>query len=292
MVRKAVIPVAGFGTRVLPASKAIPKEMLPIVDKPAIQIVIEEAVAAGIKEIILVTRSGKEAIENHFDKHYEMEAGLEKKGKTAILDSVRNILPSDVTVLSVRQPEAKGLGHAVLCAEAAIGDEPFAVLLPDVLVDCDTSETHDLSQMIHNFSDENACQVMVERVADEDISKYGIADCSAAPEAGTSAPVTGFVEKPSQKEAPSNLAVVGRYVFPTRILELLKDTKPGAGNEIQLTDAMDTLLKEQDMSVYRMSGKTFDCGNKPGYVEAVIHFALKHPETKEQTLSLIKKLSV
>ena len=292
MVRKAVIPVAGLGTRVLPASKAIPKEMLPVVDKPAIQLVVEEAVRAGIKEIILITRSGKEAIENHFDKHYEIEAELARKGKTAILESVKDILPSDVTLMAIRQPDAKGLGHAVLCAAAAVGTEPFAVLLPDVLVDCEEGETHDLSQMIENFATENATQVMVERVADEDISKYGIADCSAAPEAGTSAAVVGFVEKPNTEDAPSNLAVVGRYVFPARIMDLLKDTKPGAGDEIQLTDAMDTLLKEQAMSVYRMSGKTFDCGNKAGYVEAVLNYALKHPETKEQTHALIKQLSV
>jgi len=292
MVRKAVIPVAGLGTRVLPASKAIPKEMLPVVDKPAIQLVVEEAVRAGIKEIILITRSGKEAIENHFDKHYEIEAELARKGKTAILESVKDILPSDVTLMAIRQPDAKGLGHAVLCAAAAVGTEPFAVLLPDVLVDCEEGETHDLSQMIENFSTESATQVMVERVADEDISKYGIADCSAAPAAGTSAAVVGFVEKPNTEDAPSNLAVVGRYVFPARIMDLLKDTKPGAGDEIQLTDAMDTLLKEQAMSVYRMSGKTFDCGNKAGYVEAVLNYALKHPETKEQTHALIKQLSV
>ena len=291
MVRKAVIPVAGLGTRVLPASKAIPKEMLPVVDKPAIQLVIEEAVQAGIKEIVLVTRSGKEAIENHFDKHYEIEAELARKGKTAILESVQDILPADVTLMAIRQPEAKGLGHAVLCAAAAVGNEPFAVLLPDVLVDCDEGETHDLSQMITNFNTDNATQVMVERVSDEDISKYGIADCSDDPAAGSSASVKGFVEKPAADEAPSNLAVVGRYVFPARIMELLKDTPPGAGDEIQLTDAMDTLLKEQQMCVYRMSGQTFDCGNKAGYVEAVLNYALKHPETKAHTRALMKKLS-
>lgn len=292
MVRKAVIPVAGLGTRVLPASKAIPKEMLPIVDKPAIQLVIEEAIEAGITDIVLVTRSGKEAIENHFDKHYEIEAELARKDKVAILESVQNILPSNVTLMAIRQPEAKGLGHAVLCAEAAIGDEPFAVLLPDVLVDCDESKTHDLSQMISNFGNDQVTQVMVEHVADEDISKYGIADCSANPSAGTSAAVTGFIEKPSKDEAPSNLAVVGRYVFPARIMTLLKDTPPGAGDEIQLTDAMDSLLREQQMSVYRMSGQTFDCGNKAGYVEAVLNYALKHPETKEHTRALINKLSI
>lgn len=291
MVRKAVIPVAGLGTRVLPASKAIPKEMLPLVDKPAIQLVVEEAVKAGIKEIILITRSGKEAIENHFDKHYELEAELARKNKNAILESVKDILPSDVSLLAIRQPEAKGLGHAVLCAAAAVNDEPFAVLLPDVLVDCDASDTHDLSAMIRNFTQDGCCQVMVEPVAQEDISKYGIADCKTLPDAGESAQVDGFVEKPSPEEAPSNLAVVGRYVFPARIMELLKDTKPGAGDEIQLTDAMDTLLQEQSMHVYRMSGKTFDCGNKPGYVEAVLHFALKHPETAEATQTLINQLS-
>jgi len=292
MVRKAVIPVAGLGTRVLPASKAIPKEMLPVVDKPAIQLVIEEAVAAGISEIILVTRSGKEAIENHFDKHYELEAELERKGssKAAILESVRDILPPGVSISAVRQPDAKGLGHAVHCAAPFVGNEPFAVLLPDVLVDCQDAELHDLKQMIKNFDQSGRTQVMVEKVAVEDISKYGIADCSASPEAGKSCEVAGFVEKPTAESAPSDLAVVGRYVFPARIMELLADTRPGAGGEIQLTDAMDELRTEQPMDVYRMIGLTFDCGNKAGYVEAVIHFALKHPETANATKQLIARL--
>ena len=292
MVRKAIIPVAGLGTRVLPASKAIPKEMLPIIDKPAIQLVVEEAVKAGIKEIILVTRSGKEAIENHFDKHYELESELARKGKDAILEAVSGLIPDDVTILAIRQPEAKGLGHAVLCAAAATGDEPFAVLLPDVLVDCDDDGIHDLSQMIANFEKDGSCQVMVNAVAEQDISKYGIADCSDKPAPGESAPVKGFVEKPSAEEAPSNYAVVGRYVFPARIMGLLADTKPGAGDEIQLTDAMDTLLKDDPMSIYCMSGQTFDCGNKPGYFEAVFHYGLKHPDTKDFALNLIKKVSV
>ncbi|WP_027857795.1 UTP--glucose-1-phosphate uridylyltransferase GalU [Marinobacterium jannaschii] len=293
MVTKAVIPVAGLGTRVLPASKSIPKEMLPVVDKPAIQLVIEEAIEAGIKEIILVTRSGKEAIENHFDKHYELEAELERKGssKAAILDSVRNILPADVRICAVRQPDAKGLGHAIHCAAPFVGEEPFAVLLPDVLVDCRDTETHDLQRMISTFNQNGCTQVMVEKVAQEDISKYGIADCKYSPEAGNSCKVNGFIEKPDPAIAPSDLAVVGRYVFPARIMSLLADTQPGAGGEIQLTDAMDELRHEQSMQVYRMSGLTFDCGNKAGYVEAVLHYALRHPETKDATRKLINNLS-
>ncbi len=291
MVRKAVIPVAGLGTRVLPASKAIPKEMLPVVDKPVIQYVVEEAVAAGIKEIILVTRSGKEAIEDHFDKHYELEAELARKGKDAILASIRDMLPPDVSLCAVRQPEARGLGHAVRCAAPFVGDEPFAVLLPDVLVDCRGAAFHDLQRMVENFSQSGHSQVMVERVARQDIGKYGIADCSAVLAEGESGAVAGFVEKPAPEQAPSDFAVVGRYLFPARIMQLLEHTQAGAGGEIQLTDAMDALRGEQPMAVYRMSGQTFDCGNKSGYVEAVIHYALQHPETCEYTAALLRRLS-
>ncbi len=282
-VRKAVIPVAGLGTRVLPASKAIPKEMLPVVDKPVIQHVVEEAIQAGIKEIVLVTRSGKSAIEDHFDSHYELEHQLESKNKTAILKSVRNIVPSDVTIISVRQPEAKGLGHAVYCAAQAINNEPFVVILPDVLVNNFQQNENDLQKMVQAFEQHNnAAQIMVESVPQSLVHLYGIADCNGInPAAGESAPIKGMVEKPKTDEAPSDLAVVGRYVLPARVMEILANTKPGAGDEIQLTDALDELLREKTVEAYRMTGKTYDCGNKLGFLQANVAYGLQHPETAE-----------
>jgi len=288
-VRKAVIPVAGLGTRVLPASKAIPKEMMPVVDKPVIQHVVEEAVNAGIKEIILVTRSGKSAIEDHFDKHYELEAELERKNKTAILESVRHIVPNDVTIMSVRQPDALGLGHAVHCAASAVNDEPFAVILPDVLVNTHGQLSNDLTRMIAAYQQHNAAQIMVESVPADKVQMYGIADCNGiTPAAGDSTAISGMVEKPSPSEAPSDLAVVGRYILPARVMQLLSETKPGAGDEIQLTDALDALLTEQPVEAYRMTGKTYDCGNKLGYLQANIAYGLQHPETAEGLKQFIK----
>ncbi|MBQ0756262.1 MAG: UTP--glucose-1-phosphate uridylyltransferase GalU [Amphritea sp.] len=281
-VRKAVIPVAGLGTRVLPASKAIPKEMMPVVDKPVIQHVVEEAVRAGIKEIILVTRGGKSAIEDHFDSHYELEDQLEKKNKTDLLNAVRNIIPSDVTILSVRQSEAKGLGHAVHCAASIVNNEPFVVILPDVLVNNYQQDENDLQKMVRAFDEHNAAQIMVESVPQDQVHLYGVTDCKGIkPEAGDSAPICAMVEKPKTDDAPSDLAVVGRYVLPARIMELLADTKPGAGGEIQLTDALEELLKEQKVEAYRMTGKTYDCGNKLGFLKANVAYGQQHPETAE-----------
>ncbi|WP_271273504.1 UTP--glucose-1-phosphate uridylyltransferase GalU [Aliamphritea hakodatensis] len=291
-VRKAIIPVAGLGTRVLPASKAIPKEMLPVVDKPVIQHVVEEAVAAGIKEIILVTRAGKSAIEDHFDSHYELEAELSRKNKTALLDAISNIIPDDVTIQSVRQSRALGLGHAVQCAASMINNEPFAVILPDVLVNNFAQPENDLACMIKAFEAGKAAQIMVETVPADKVSLYGIADCQQiTPEAGQSTPVVRFVEKPAADEAPSDLAVVGRYILPARIMELLATTKPGAGNEIQLTDAMDALLEEATMEAYRMQGKTYDCGNKTGFLQANIAYGLQHPETSAELMTFIGQLN-
>ncbi|GGK77174.1 UTP--glucose-1-phosphate uridylyltransferase GalU [Amphritea balenae] len=281
-VRKAVIPVAGLGTRVLPASKAIPKEMMPVVDKPVIQHVVEEAVRAGIKEIVLVTRNGKSAIEDHFDKHFELEQSLERKNKTAILESIRNIVPKDVTILSVRQPDALGLGHAVFCAAQAVNNEAFAVILPDVLVNNYQQSENDLQKMVKAFDQHNAAQIMVESVPQDKVHLYGIADCKGIkPAAGESVAISGMVEKPSAEEAPSDLSVVGRYILPARVMTLLADTKPGAGGEIQLTDALDELLKEQSVEAYRMTGKTYDCGNKLGYLQANVAYGLQHPETAD-----------
>lgn len=279
-VRKVVIPVAGLGTRVLPASKAIPKEMMPVVDKPVIQYVVEEAVAAGIKEIILVTRSGKSAIEDHFDAHYELEAELARKNKTALLAAIREIVPDDVSIIAIRQPQAKGLGHAVHCAATVVNGEPFAVILPDVLVNNAAQASTDLGGMLSAFELNQAGQIMVDEVPIEKVSSYGIVDCNGVvPELGDSVAIKGMVEKPSQAEAPSNLAVVGRYILPGRVMGLLADGQPGAGGEIQLTDALDTLLSEQSIEAYKMQGDTYDCGEKLGYVKANIAYGLQHPQT-------------
>ncbi|OHV11940.1 UTP--glucose-1-phosphate uridylyltransferase GalU [Kushneria phosphatilytica] len=293
MIRKAVLPVAGFGTRCLPASKAIPKEMITIVDKPVIQYVVEEAVAAGIKEIVLVTHSSKAAIENHFDKHYELESQLEAKGKDELLREIRDIIPNDVSIVSVRQHEALGLGHAVMCARPVLGDnEPFAVLLPDVLVDGDGLSQNDLAGMIKAYEDTGHAQIMVEDVPRDVAYKYGIVALEGeTPEAGKSARITGMVEKPATGEEPSTLAVIGRYLLPGRIFPLLAETGPGAGNEIQLTDAIDRLREEQDVAAYRMKGDTYDCGHQLGYLEATISFAKRHPKFGEGFRELLQRYS-
>ncbi|QJQ96655.1 MULTISPECIES: UTP--glucose-1-phosphate uridylyltransferase GalU [Halomonadaceae] len=291
MIRKAVLPVAGLGTRCLPASKAIPKEMITIVDKPVIQYVVEEAIAAGIKEIVLVTHSSKSAIENHFDKHFELEAMLEAKGKQELLDELRNIIPDDVNIISVRQPEALGLGHAVLCARPIIGDdEPFAVLLPDVVVDDDGRLRNDLAGMVDAFESSGLAQIMVENVPQDVVYKYGIVDIAGeVPAAGQSAKISSVVEKPSVEEAPSTLAVIGRYLLPGSIFPLLAKTAPGAGNEIQLTDAIDTLRETDGVAAYRMQGATYDCGHQLGYLEATLALAKKNPKYAEGFGKLLKR---
>lgn len=290
-IKKAVIPVAGLGTRVLPASKAIPKEMLPVVDKPVIQHVVEEAIGAGITEIILVTRSGKEAIEDHFDCHYELEAELERKGKTAILDSVRDILPAGVSIASVRQHKALGLGHAVLCAAPLVGQDDFAVILPDMLINSHKLARSDLASMVANYADSGLGQIMVEPVPMEHVERYGVVDCMGIDlVAGKSADISRMVEKPPMQEAPSNLSINGRYILPNRVLELLKTTQPGAGGEIQLTDAMAAYLDEGKLQAFHMQGKTYDCGNKTGYLQANIIYGLQHPETAAALQDFIQQL--
>lgn len=288
MVKKAVLPVAGFGSRMLPASKSIPKELLPVVDRPALEYVVKEAVRAGIKEIILVTHSAKSAIEDYFDTQYELEQQLEAKGKDKLLAEVRDILPADVSVIAVRQHKALGLGHAVACARPVVGNEPFAVLLPDVLVDCDDCE-EDLAAMVRRFDEKGTAQIMVEEVPAERVDQYGIVALEGgAPAKGESAPMTGVVEKPSVNEAPSRLSVVGRYILPAEIMAILAETPPGAGNEIQLTDAIATLMERQTVEAYSMQGKTFDCGSKAGYLQAIFHYAAKHPELGEAARAMMK----
>ncbi|WP_235041868.1 UTP--glucose-1-phosphate uridylyltransferase [Vreelandella profundi] len=271
-VRKAIIPVAGFGTRLLPISKAIPKEMVPVVDRPLIQHVVEEALAAGINEIILVTRSGKSAIEDHFDAHAELEDSLASKGKDALLEVLAAIAPPQLKITSVRQPNAKGLGHAVFCAAHLLGEnEPFAVILPDVLVKPQAGDARcDLGDMVMRWDANSAAQIMVEAVPENEVYRYGIVDCGGSePNAGESADMRGVVEKPKPEEAPSRLSVIGRYVLPYRVMELLSDQSPGAGNEIQLTDAIDRLMQEgHSVQAFRMTGRTFDCGHIEGWLKA------------------------
>ncbi|MFD2168220.1 UTP--glucose-1-phosphate uridylyltransferase GalU [Thalassotalea euphylliae] len=294
-IKKAVIPVAGLGTRMLPATKAIPKEMLPIVDKPLIQYIVNECVDAGLKEIILVTHSSKNAIENHFDKSFELETTLEKRVKRQLLDEIQAICPKDVTIMHVRQGEAKGLGHAVLKAHPLVGDEPFAVVLPDVVLDDSTAnqKTENLSAMITRFNKSGHSQIMVEPVPMDKVSSYGVADCGGAVlTPGDAAPMTQVVEKPSVDEAPSNLAVVGRYVLPAQIWTLLEATPPGAGDEIQLTDAIAALMKNETVEAFHMTGKSHDCGSKFGYMKANVEYGLRHPELKDRFAEYLKSLSL
>ena len=276
---KVVIPVAGLGTRMLPATKAIPKEMLPLVDKPLIQYIVDECVKAGVKEIVLVTHASKNAIENHFDTSYELESTLEKRVKRQLLEEVQAICPKDVTIMHVRQGEAKGLGHAVLCAKPCIGNNPFAVVLPDVILDEYTANqtSENLAAMIGRYKSTLASQIMVSPVPDEDVSKYGIADCDgAALCAGESTAISKMVEKPTLDEAPSNLAVVGRYVLSDKIWDLLARTPAGAGDEIQLTDAIDMLIESDTVEAFHMTGKSHDCGDKLGYMTAFVEYGLRN----------------
>lgn len=291
MIKKAILPVAGLGTRFLPASKSIPKEMVTVVDRPAIEYVVKEAVEAGIEQIILVTHSAKASIENYFDRNFELETTLEQKKKFDILKEITDILPPNVSVISVRQPQPLGLGHAVLCARAVTGNEPFAVLLPDVLVK-NASGKNDLALMIERFGQSAASQIMVESVPDEMVDQYGIVDVASTPAEGQSIAMQGIVEKPPVGSAPSNLSVVGRYVLPARIMQLLEKTPKGAGNEIQLTDAIALLQKEETVEAYRMKGQTFDCGSKLGYLKAVLHYGVEHPALGEDFKSLIKELAL
>jgi UTP--glucose-1-phosphate uridylyltransferase len=294
-VKKAVIPVAGLGTRMLPATKAIPKEMLPVVDKPLIQYVVAECVAAGIKEIILVTHASKNSIENHFDTSFELEATLEKRVKRQLLEAVQAICPKDVTIMHVRQGMAKGLGHAVLCARPMVGEAPFAVVLPDVIIDEYTSnlKKDNLADMVAKFNTSRVSQIMVEQVPQEDVSKYGIVDLEGLDlKQGESGKIHGMVEKPDLEDAPSDLAVVGRYVLSENIWDLLDFTPPGAGDEVQLTDAISTLMKTEQVDAYYMKGASHDCGSKLGYMTANVEYALRHPELGNEFKSFLKNLKL
>ena len=272
-VTKAVFPVAGLGTRFLPATKASPKEMLPVVDKPLIQYAVEEAVAAGITDMIFVTGRSKRAIEDHFDKAYELEAELQAKGKTKLLKEVRGLLPENVMCAYVRQAEALGLGHAVLCARHLVGDEPFAVILADDLID---AQVPVMKQMVQVHAKNGGSVIAVQDVPREETSSYGIVSADRI-SPGISK-ITAMVEKPRPEEAPSTLGVVGRYILSPRIFHFLENTRPGAGREIQLTDAISRLLREENVLAYEFQGQRYDCGSKLGYLQATVNLALKHPE--------------
>jgi UTP--glucose-1-phosphate uridylyltransferase len=283
-IKTAVFPVAGMGTRFLPATKANPKEMLAIVDKPLIQYAVEEAVAAGVTELVFVTSSSKRAIEDHFDHNFELETMLEKRGKDELLSIVRNILPGGVHCVYIRQPEALGLGHAVLCAKNVVGDNPFAVILADDLID--DGNRGCLAQMTELYQDYQCSMLGVEKIPPEDTEKYGVVKID--PNADMQGKISEIVEKPHPDDAPSNLAVVGRYILSPRIFELLEKTGEGAGGEIQLTDAIATLLKYEHVMALEFEGKRYDCGSKLGYLTATVEYALKHPELKDDFLNYLR----
>ena len=282
-ITKAIIPVAGLGTRMLPATKAIPKELLPIVDKPLIQYVVEEAIQGGIKEIILVTRSGKEAIENHFDKNYELEHHLESSGKKKILKSVRKLIPNGISILSVRQESAKGLGHAILCAKHILNGEDFAVLLPDEII-LSTNKKNDFYKMMNFYISSSQGQILVEKVKKEEVTNYGIVDLNNK-QLNTTHPkkIKKLIEKPSLKSAPSNYRVVGRYILPYEVIAFLSKVSPDKNGEIQLTDALDELVKKgkKSLDAVLTNSKIFDCGSKKGFLSANIALAFKDKELKK-----------
>ena len=284
-ITKAVFPVAGFGTRFLPATKASPKEMLPIVDKPLIQYAAEEAIAAGATELIFITGKNKRSIEDHFDVAGELEAQLEASGKQKMLATLRDILPSHVSCIFIRQPKALGLGHAVLCAKPVVGNEPFSVILADDLIDGEVSA---VKQMADVYAAKGGSVLGVEDVPPSATASYGIVDAETIEK--DILKVNSIVEKPQPEDAPSNLGVVGRYIFTPKIFDCLEKVKPGKGGEIQLTDGISDLMKLEDVYAYRFYGKRFDCGSKLGFMQANVELALKHPELQADFAEYLKSL--
>jgi UTP--glucose-1-phosphate uridylyltransferase len=283
-VRKAIIPAAGLGTRFLPATKAQPKEMLPIVDKPTIQYIVEEAIMSGIEDIIIISGRSKRAIEDHFDKSYELEQELKNKGKDELLKQVQDI-SNLANIHYIRQKEAKGLGHAIYCAKSFIGNEPFAVLLGDDIVD---SEVPCLKQLIDVYNEYKTTVLGVQPVSEEDVSKYGIVSCKLVDERVYK--VKDVVEKPDRESAPSNIAILGRYIITPQIFEHLENVKPGKGGEIQLTDALKSLIQHEAMYAYDFVGKRYDVGNKLGFLQATVEFALKREDIREDFEAYLKEL--
>ena len=282
-VKKAVFPVAGLGTRFLPATKASPKEMLPIVDKPLIQYAVEEAMDAGITDIIFISSRTKRTVEDHFDKAYELETELAARGKHRVLETVQSIRPAGVNFIYIRQAEALGLGHAVLCAQPVVGNEPFAVILADDLLD---GTPPVMKQMVDQYNYYQCSVLGVQQVAPEETASYGIVD--ATPMAERVSRVNAIVEKPKPAEAPSTLGVVGRYILTPRIFHHIQHLKPGAGGELQLTDAIAALLKEQQVLAYAYDGVRYDCGSKLGYLQATVEYALRHSEVSEDFAAYLK----
>jgi UTP--glucose-1-phosphate uridylyltransferase len=295
-IKKAIIPVAGLGTRMLPATKAIPKEMLTVVDKPLIQYVVHEVVAAGIKEIVLVTHSSKNSIENHFDKSFELEVTLEKRVKRKLLNEVQNICPSDVTIMHVRQGETRGLAHAIKCAHAVVGDEPCAIILPDVLIPSFVaSQTDDnLAAMVKNFESTNISQIMVEKVSHQEVSKYGVVAFKESKSfgEGETTEILDLVEKPVDNEAPSDYAIVGRYVLSKEIWKFLEKTPMGVNGEIHLTDSIKLFMEHHQVNAYNIVGRSMDCGNKIGYLKAIVEHALRHEEVKDEFRGFLSDLKL
>jgi len=287
-IGKAVFPVAGLGTRFLPATKASPKEMLPVVDKPLIQYAAEEAEAGGATHLVFITGRHKRSIEDHFDKAYELESELESAGKDKLLEIVRTILPPHVSCIYLRQPEALGLGHAVLCAKPVVGNEPFAILLADDLIRNDAKGVVEQMAEVHERT--GASVLSVEEVPPDETNKYGIVETEEQSD-GTLR-VVSIVEKPAPEVAPSNLAVVGRYLLTPTIFEKLEQTQPGAGGEIQLTDAIAALIQEEPVIAYPFEGKRYDCGSKEGYLEATVEYALSHPELGESFRAYLKSIDL
>ena len=281
-VRKAIIPAAGLGTRFLPATKSQPKEMLPIVDKPTLQYIIEEAVNSGIEEILIVTGRSKKSIEDHFDRSIELELELEQKGKNEMLELVRSI-SNMVDIYFIRQKEPKGLGHAIHCAKSFVGDEPFAVLLGDDIVDNDVPC---LKQLLNAYNEYNTSILGVQEVAKEDTNKYGILDVKYIEDRVYK--VNDMVEKPKVEEAPSNMAILGRYIITPAIFDILENQKPGKGGEIQLTDALKTLGEHEAIYAYNFEGRRYDVGDKLGFLEATVDFALKRPELREEFMKFLE----
>ena len=281
---KAVFPVAGLGTRFLPATKAMPKEMLTVVDKPLIQYAVEEAIAAGITELIFVTGRSKRAIEDHFDKAYELENELEQKNKKDLLEIVQNIKPSHVDCVYVRQAEALGLGHAILCAEKLVADDPFAVILADDLL---TGQPPVLKQMVDVYQHYRCSVIGIEPIEKEQSRSYGV--ISGKKWDDKLYKLSGIIEKPAPEDAPSNLGVVGRYVLSPNIFEHIRNLKPGAGGEYQLTDALQSLLQKEQILAYQYDGVRYDCGSKIGYLKATVEFALNHPEVRDEFAKFLKE---
>ncbi len=279
MVKKAVFPVAGMGTRFLPATKANPKEMMPVVDKPLIQYAVEEAIDAGVQELIFVTSSSKRAIEDHFDSNFELETKLRINGKNELLDIVCGVVPDGISCVYIRQPEALGLGHAILCAKRVVGNEPFAVLLADDLMSADNNFSC-LKQMALKFNEVSTSIVAVEAIAPEDSSKYGVVGVDGNYK--DFGKINQIVEKPKREAAPSSFGVVGRYILMPEIFAALEQGVPGANGEIQLTDAISALLVHQSVYAFAFSGKRYDCGGKLGYLQAIVAYGLKHPEVAEE----------